>query len=109
MDIGLLIILLACSPIVIIAIVLMTGRGAFLIAGYNTMGKKNQAAYNTKAMCRFVGRLLLGFIIFLLIGFIGVHFDIALFKLGFAASFLTLVLGIIYANTGNRFRKPPDQ
>jgi len=34
-------------------------RGAFLIAGYNTMSAAKKAQYDTRALCRFVGCLLI--------------------------------------------------
>jgi len=52
------------------------------------MSKEKQATYDTKAICRFVGRLLFALTGLMLIGFIGVYFEISLFKLGFAASFM---------------------
>ena len=39
----------------VLSIVHLTGHGAFLIAGYNTAGKKRQAQYNKKKLCRVMG------------------------------------------------------
>ena len=39
----------------VISIVLLSGRGAWLIAGYNTSGKAEKAKYNEKKMCRIMG------------------------------------------------------
>ena len=39
----------------IISLVLLSGRGAFLIAGYNTMSKDKKAKYNEKRLCRMMG------------------------------------------------------
>ena len=39
----------------IISIVLITGHGANLIAGYNTATEEEKRKYNTKKLCRVVG------------------------------------------------------
>lgn len=39
----------------VISLVMLSGRGGFLIAGYNTSGKAAQAQYNEKRLCRVVG------------------------------------------------------
>ena len=38
----------------VISIVLLTGHGTNLIAGYNTAGKEEKSWYNTKKICRVV-------------------------------------------------------
>ena len=42
---------------IVMSVFLLNGKGAFLIAGYNTMSKKRKALYDEKAMCRFAGAL----------------------------------------------------
>lgn len=34
------------------------GKGAFLIAGYNTAPKREKEKYDEKALCRFMGKLM---------------------------------------------------
>lgn len=41
--------------LVIMSIVLLTGRGAFLIAGYNTSSPEEKAKYDEKKLCRVTG------------------------------------------------------
>ncbi|MFC6119156.1 DUF3784 domain-containing protein [Macrococcoides bohemicum] len=43
----------------LIGIYMLTGRGSFLIAGYNLMSEADKAKYNKKRLCQFVGVLLL--------------------------------------------------
>lgn len=45
--------------LLIIGIVLCTGRGSRLIAGYNTMKKEEQEKYDKKKLCRGTGILVL--------------------------------------------------
>lgn len=41
--------------VIIPAVVLLSGRGAFLIAGYNTAAPEEKAAYDEKKLCRITG------------------------------------------------------
>lgn len=43
----------------VIALYMLTGRGSFLIAGYNFMPESEKAKYNEKHLCQFVGMLML--------------------------------------------------
>ena len=40
---------------VILSIVLISGRGSWLIAGYNTASKEEKAKYDEKKLCRING------------------------------------------------------
>jgi len=40
---------------VIITILLLSGRGAFLISGYNTLSKEEKAKYDEKKICHVIG------------------------------------------------------
>ena len=92
--------------LVIMAIFLLNGKGAFLIAGYNTIRSAKKARYDEKALCRCTGWLLLGLSVCFVLIPLGVHFGLP--WLGYTGMALTLAvtLGfIIYANTGRRFLK----
>lgn len=39
----------------VISIVLLMGKGSFLIAGFNTANKEEKEKYNVKRLCRIVG------------------------------------------------------
>ena len=94
--------------IIIMAIVLLTGRGAWMIAGYNTMPKEKKEKYDEAALCKFIGKITLPigiatpmllaielkpeWSVYGIVGFIALVFGIVLFAL-------------IYLNTGNRFKK----
>jgi len=43
--------------LIVISIILLTGRGSFLLAGYNTMPKSKKEQYDTPALCRFAGKI----------------------------------------------------
>jgi len=93
------------APILVMAIFLLNGKGAFLIAGYNTMNKDKQETYDEKALCRFVGMLLLVIIFCILLIPAAIYFEMAwLSYSGIAIMLLAIVGAVIYMNTGNRFR-----
>ena len=82
------------------------GKGAWLIAGYNTMRIEKQEKYDKKALCRFVGWLLIAIAacmamvvasVYLKLAWLGVCGGVAIVALAIAA--------VIYANTGGRFKK----
>ncbi|MCL2699146.1 MAG: DUF3784 domain-containing protein, partial [Defluviitaleaceae bacterium] len=45
--------------LIIISLILLTGRGASLISGYNTMPKEKKAKYNAPALCKFTGKIVM--------------------------------------------------
>ena len=93
----------------ILGVVFSMGKCTFLIAGYNTAPKAEKAKYDEKALCRFMGRLMFALagcqcVMALGLFLVGEWF----FGVGIAA-FLCITFGaVIYANTGNRFRKKQE-
>ncbi len=76
----------------IISILLLMGKGSFLIAGYNTASEKEKAKYNEKKLCRIVG---LGFLVMtcglfslFMLEDIGLYIMIGTFIVGMAIIFI---------------------
>lgn len=98
--------LIILIPFLIFSILLSKGKGAFLLAGYNTMSDSEKANYDEAALCKFMGKIMFG-----------VSFSLGLFALNewlekpflFVAGLISLlffiVFGVVYSNTGNRFKK----
>ena len=57
--VGFIIVLVIAIPLIIISIVLMTGRGGDFVAGLNTMKHAEREKYDEKAICKCVGRFTL--------------------------------------------------
>ena len=92
------------AGLIIISIILLTGRGSFLLAGYNTMSKEKKAQYDTKALCKFMGKIFLP--IGILAPFAGIERIASWFIwVWIAVMVVLLIFTLIYANTGNRFKK----
>ena len=93
-------------PVIIIGIVLCCGKGAFLIAGYNTSSPEERATYNEKALCRAVGVLVLVIVGSVELLMLGMILDMtALVWGGGILMAVSTVFGVIYINTGKRFRR----
>lgn len=102
----LLVPILIMGVFIFLGIILSMGKCSFLIAGYNTLSREKKERYDERALCRFIGRLMFFLAFCMLLSIIStilespVLLSIAVFL--FVAS---ITFAIIYANTGNRFRK----
>ena len=90
--------------IFVMGIFIASGKGAFLISGYNTMSKSEKAKYDEKAYCRFTGLSLILISFCLLLIPIGVHLEMAwLIYCGIVLILVVSIAGAIYTNTSKRF------
>ena len=99
-------ILLTTALFIVLGVVFSLGRGAFLIAGYNTSSKEEKAKYNEKALCKFMGKsnFVLAFSVFLW-GLSNLVNQPILFGIGLILFIGTITFMVIYVNTKNRFKK----
>lgn len=90
----------------LLGLVFSRGKGAFLIAGYNTASRAEKERYDEKALCRFMGKLM-----FALAGtWIPVALSALLDRmwllwLGLGLFLTVCIGGVVYMNTGRRFVK----
>ncbi|MHA6261377.1 DUF3784 domain-containing protein [Sporosarcina sp. CAU 1771] len=96
-------------PFLLLAFVFSQGKGAFLIAGYNTMSEDKKAQYDEVAMCKFMGKIMYGisFSIFLW-GLSAMVDSPILFGIGMGLFFAFLIFAIVRMNSGDRFKKATD-
>ena len=88
----------------VLSIYFLTGRGWFLLAGYNTMPKDEKEKYDSKALCKFIGKITL--IISLLSFVLGIESIVRWYIWVYIAAIVFLcVFAAVYSKTGNRFRK----
>ena len=98
--------LLITASFVILGLVFQKGKGAFMIAGYNTASKAQKAQIDEKKLCRYVSRLMFALAVcWLIITACEVFGKIWLLWLGLALFLITVIVGVIYINTGGRIRK----
>ena len=100
-----LISILAISGLlIIIALILLTGKASFLIMGYNTMSKEKKEKFDAKGLSRFIGMIVLP--IGVMLAFVSIESIRSWYVWVFVAITLALVIfATIYLNTGNRYRK----
>lgn len=101
--------------IVVALVILVLGlfvkfkKAAWLIAGYNTASKEKQAEYDKEKLIKYVSNLLftLAFSYFVwgIIQLILPQHSELIIWVGFGCSFVIMVAGIIYLNSGNRLMK----
>jgi hypothetical protein len=104
----LVIFIIVVGSLLAMSIVLLNGKGAFLIAGYNTMSAQEKATYDEKALCRSMGKLLIAFTLVIALVFVALLIEQSWLLYGGIALSVVLPLGyVVYVNTGNRFRKAP--
>lgn len=81
------------------------GKGAFLIGGCNTLSEKGKSAYDSAALCKFMGKLMLT-VTGCVLCFGADHFfpGLHLFAIGQFFLIAILLWALIYANTKGRFK-----
>ena len=90
----------------ILGLILRAGKGAFLIAGYNTASKEEKEKTDERKLCKAVGNLLLILAACWILPTIGMATGkMLLFWVGFTLSLVVCIIGVVYMNTGDRFRK----
>ncbi|MBR3706927.1 MAG: DUF3784 domain-containing protein [Firmicutes bacterium] len=90
---------------IVLGSVFMSGKGAWLIAGYNTSSAYEKSRTDEKALCRFMGRSM--FVLaacWIPICLSAVIDKMWLLWAGLGLFFIAVMVIVIYANTGNRFK-----
>ncbi len=91
----------------LLGMVFSRGKGAFLIAGYNTASKEEKAKYDEKTLCRCMGKLMFALAgTWIPIALSALLDRIWLLWLGLGLFLAVCFGGVIYMNTENRFRRP---
>ncbi len=89
-----------------LSVVLLRGKGAWLIAGYNTLNKKEKEKYDSVALCKFVGKYLLSVSLLMpaipIGGIFKLHWLVAAY---ICYMLISVFFVIVYCNTGDRFKK----
>ena len=91
---------------------LLSGRGSFLIAGFNTLSKEEKAKYNHTALSKFIGGVVLvpiGLLTVLLVVSLPLCDKHSVSSMWVvipycAITFSLCIFTAIYCNTGSRFR-----
>ncbi len=90
----------------ILSIILLMGKGAILIVGYNTMAALEKEKYDEVALCRTMGVMMLGITGCLLLIIPSIKTNNQSF--GIVATILMIVIiiaGLIYMNTSKKIKR----
>lgn len=92
--------------LIAMSIVLLMGKGAWLIAGYNTLSREEKAKYDSAALCKFIGKYLLSIGLLMPAIPVGGILEINWLSIVYIAYVLiSAIFVMVYCNTGNRFKK----
>lgn len=106
MNSGIMVLLLIIISFFLLSIILLLGKGAWLIAGYNTMPQEEKENYDEVALCKFMGKLMLFIVFSMLIMLYDAMYEVGWgFPLGTGLITIGIIGGLVYINTGDRFNK----
>ena len=91
--------------IIALSVILLMGKGAWLIAGYNTLGREEKAQYDRSALCKFIGKYLLSIGLLMPAIPAGVVLKINwLIAVYIVYMLISTIFVMVYCNTGSRFK-----
>lgn len=92
--------------LIALSVILLMGKGAWLIAGYNTLSDEGKTQYDSVALCKFVGKYLLSIGLSMPAIPAGAFFKMNWLIVAYVAYMLiSTIFVIVYCNTGNHFKK----
>lgn len=105
-GIKLVVMMFVIGLFIVLGILLINGKGSFLIAGYNTMPPEEKEKYDIVALCKFMGIMMFSLSFSMLFWLLSESYEISwLFSFGLVLFLGIVVFMLIYINTGNRFKK----
>ncbi|MCL2142331.1 MAG: DUF3784 domain-containing protein [Methanimicrococcus sp.] len=100
--------ILMVAVFLVLSLYFLTGRGGFLIAGYNTLPKAQKEKYDEKALCQSMGRFLLVATVMVAVLYYGIYIQNNLLIYITVACMVLSIFGYIYymnKGGGSRFLK----
>ena len=92
--------LVVAGIFLVLGTVFAFGKGAFLIAGYNTASAEEKAKYDEKKLCRAVSKLM-----FALAALSEIFKNMIFLWVGIALFVVVTVVGVVWINIGDRCKK----
>ena len=89
----------------VFGIILWNGKGAWLISGYNVSSDAEKSKYDEKTLCRFVAKLMFFCAFCMVLSALAPLIGEWLIFVSTGIMLVGIIGGVIYANTGNRFKK----
>jgi len=91
---------------IVLGIIFSQGKGAWMIAGYNTASKETRASYDVKALLQFMSKFM--FVLagtWLVVSFGALYQNDGVIKAGLVLFIVVILAALVYMNTGERFKK----
>ena len=91
---------------VILGVVLLCGKGGFLIAGYNTMSAQEKAQWDEKSLCKAVGILMLIIAACVTLTVLSaMHHNYIFLTISILLTVVAAIGSAIYINTSKKFKR----
>ncbi|QUW22685.1 DUF3784 domain-containing protein [Sporosarcina sp. Marseille-Q4063] len=90
----------------VFGVFLLSGKGTFLIAGFNTLPRGEKAKYDKLALGKFYGKTILALsasMVFWLLS--DILQNNVLFIIGLILFVAVIIFSLLYSNLGDRFKK----
>ena len=98
--------LVVAGIFLVLGTVFAFGKGAFLIAGYNTASAEEKAKYYEKKLCRAVSKLMFALAACWVVAALSEIFKNMIFLwVGIALFVVVTVVGVVWINIGDRCKK----
>lgn len=95
--------LVVAGIFLVLGTVFAFGKGAFLIAGYNTASAEEKAQYDEKKLCRAVSKLMFALAACWVVAALSEIFKNMIFLwVGIALFAVVIVVGVVWINIGDR-------
>ncbi len=90
----------------ILGMMFYSGKGSFLIAGYNAMPPEEKSQYDEEALCKFMGQMIFALSFSMVFWLLSIVFEAAWLFIIWITMFLAIVIFMLnFMNAGNRFKK----
>lgn|SRR5690625_946551 len=101
-----IILLILIVLFIVIGFYFSSGKGEFLIAGFNTMPKEEQEKYDSVALCKFMGKMMFIYTFCLSLWLIAHVIDEKiLFYIGLVLFMMVTIFSLVYMNISERLKK----
>jgi len=99
-------IMIIIALLIVLGIFLISGKGSFLIAGYNAKSEEELEGYDTVAVCKYMGKIMFSLSFSMMFWVLGDVYKLTwLDVLGVVLFVGIITFHFIYANKWSRFKK----
>ena len=90
----------------VFSIILLSGHGSWFISGYNTASKEEKEKYDSKALCKSTGKLMLSLVFCISLMLASEIFSLSFLRvIGGIGIPVCIIFYLIHARNGEKYRK----